>query len=62
MSIPKEDTSASYLKCPYCACIFFTQADLDAHLNRFGSNPAQHVRDYKEVNAKLEFGYGVDDS
>ncbi|MCL2643708.1 MAG: hypothetical protein FWD52_09455 [Candidatus Bathyarchaeota archaeon] len=61
MSVSKEAPLASYLKCPYCACIFFTQADLDTHIARFGSNSAQHVKDYKETNAKIEFGYGVEE-
>ncbi|MDR2707559.1 MAG: hypothetical protein LBB87_02270 [Nitrososphaerota archaeon] len=60
MSSPENN--ASPLKCPYCACIFFTQADLDAHLNRFGNDPVQHAKDYKETNAKIEFGYGSDDN
>jgi len=60
MSVP-EDTLASYLKCPYCACIFFTQADLTMHLKRFGNDNTQHIRDYKEVNTKIEFGYGGDE-
>jgi len=59
MSIP--DDSAQYLKCPYCACIFFTQKDLDIHLKRFGNNPDQHIKDYKETNIKIEFGYGSDE-
>jgi hypothetical protein len=59
MSIPVNN--ASPLKCPHCACIFFTQADLDAHLKHFGDNPTQHVKDYKEINAKIEFGYGSDE-
>jgi uncharacterized C2H2 Zn-finger protein len=55
------ENNASYLKCPYCACIFFTQLDLDAHIKQFGTNPTQHAKDYKDVNAKIEFGYGSDE-
>jgi hypothetical protein len=50
-----------YLKCPHCACIFFTQADLDAHLKRFGNNPAMHVDEYKKVHGRIEHGYGGDE-
>ena len=56
MSLSKD--SAQYLKCPHCACIFFTQADLDMHLKRFGNDSKQHVQDYKESNLKIEYGYG----
>ncbi|MDR2203610.1 MAG: hypothetical protein LBE76_04860 [Nitrososphaerota archaeon] len=50
-----------YLKCPYCACIFFTQTDLESHIKQFGNNPAQHVKEHKEINTKIEYGYGVDE-
>jgi uncharacterized C2H2 Zn-finger protein len=59
MTIPEN--KASYLKCPYCACIFFTQTDLDTHIKNFSDNPVQHAKDYKETNAKIEFGYGSDE-
>jgi hypothetical protein len=49
MSSPENN--ASPLKCPNCACIFFTQADLDVLVNRFGNNQVQHVIDYKDTNA-----------
>ncbi|MCL1976892.1 MAG: hypothetical protein FWG55_02110 [Candidatus Bathyarchaeota archaeon] len=58
MSTPENNLP--YLKCPYCACIFFTQADLDTHLKRFGNNPTQHVNDYKDANIKIEYGYGIE--
>ncbi len=47
-----------YLKCPHCAAIFFTQADLQIHLTRFGTNKAQHEYDYKKTHGRLEHGYG----
>jgi uncharacterized C2H2 Zn-finger protein len=47
-----------YLKCPYCACIFFTQADLDAHMARFGNSKGQHDYEYKKTHGRLEHGYG----
>ncbi|MGD6934955.1 MAG: hypothetical protein ACQCN5_12190 [Candidatus Bathyarchaeia archaeon] len=52
------ENNQPYLKCPHCACIFFTQADLDAHLKRFGNNTAQHVEDYKKTHGRVEHGYG----
>jgi uncharacterized C2H2 Zn-finger protein len=55
------ESNAQYLKCPYCPCIFFTQADLDTHLEHFGNNAAQHIKDYKEVNTKIEYGSGSDE-
>ncbi|MCL2287748.1 MAG: hypothetical protein FWC33_00995 [Candidatus Bathyarchaeota archaeon] len=59
MSKPENNTT--YIKCPYCACIFFTQTDLDIHIKKFGNNPTQHAKDYKETNAKIEYGYGNDE-
>jgi len=59
MEIPENNDV--YLKCPYCTCIFFTQTDLDTHLKAFGNDPTQHAKDYKEINAKIEFGYGSDE-
>ena len=56
MDLPKNN--ATHLKCPYCPCIFFSQPDLDKHMKQFSDNPAQHIKDYKEANAKIEFGYG----
>jgi uncharacterized C2H2 Zn-finger protein len=55
------ENKATYFKCPHCACIFFTQPDLDAHIKQFSNNPIQHAKDYKEINAKIEFGYGSDE-
>ena len=28
--------SGSYIRCPFCPCIFVSQSDLDLHLKRFG--------------------------
>ena len=47
-----------HLKCPHCACIFFTQADLQTHMTRFGTSKAQHDYDYKKTHGRLEHGYG----
>ncbi|MCL2135478.1 MAG: hypothetical protein FWH37_08015 [Candidatus Bathyarchaeota archaeon] len=55
MSNPEN--SVQYIKCPYCTCIFFTEADLCLHIKRFGDIRDQHISDYKEVNAKIEYGY-----
>ncbi|XHH09749.1 MAG: hypothetical protein ACFCUE_03740 [Candidatus Bathyarchaeia archaeon] len=55
------ENNQPHLKCPHCACIFFTQADLEVHLKRFGDNPVQHVDDYKRTHARIEHGYGSDE-
>lgn len=31
-----------FFKCPFCSCLFCSQADLDLHLKAFGANP--HIR------------------
>jgi len=59
MEIPNNNTV--YLKCPYCPCIFFNKKDLDTHIKHFGNNPTLHINEYKEVNAKIEFGYGSEE-
>jgi hypothetical protein len=46
------------LKCPYCACIFFNQQDLDKHLISFGKDKTQHEYNYRKVHGRLEHGYG----
>lgn len=50
-----------YLKCPYCACIFFSQADLQKHLVAMGQNKLQHDENYKKIHGRLEHGYGSDE-
>ncbi|MCW4003493.1 MAG: hypothetical protein NWE95_06240 [Candidatus Bathyarchaeota archaeon] len=54
----QEKNNNHYHKCPHCTCIFFTQADLQKHLARFGSNHEQHEYSYKKTHGRLEHGYG----
>ncbi len=54
-----EQTSNNhYFKCPYCACIFFTEADLKKHTAAYGAIKEQHVLAYKNTHGRLEHGYG----
>jgi hypothetical protein len=46
-----------YLKCPHCACLFFTQADLEVHMATFGGSKGQHDYEYKKTHGRLEQGY-----
>ncbi len=45
-------------KCPHCACIFLTQADLQKHIATFGAAKEQHEYAYKKTHGRLEHGYG----
>ncbi len=53
-----QKNSNQHLKCPHCACLFFTQADLQVHIKRFGSNAAQHLEYYRKTHGRVEHGYG----
>ena len=53
-----QKNSNNYLKCPHCAAIFFTQADLEMHMARFGASKLQHEYEYKKTHGRLEHGYG----
>ncbi len=44
-------------KCPYCACIFLTEADLQKHIATFSSSKEQHEYLYKKTHGRLEHGY-----
>ncbi len=46
-----------HIKCPHCACIFFTQADLQTHLNHFSNQKAEHDYQYRKIHGRLEHGY-----
>ena len=38
----EEKNNNHYYKCPHCACIFLTKADLQKHLNCFGDVKQVH--------------------
>jgi len=53
-----QKNSNQHLQCPHCASIFFTQADLDVHMKRFGNNAVQHLEYYRKTHGRVEHGYG----
>ncbi len=54
-----QETNPNKLyKCPYCACIFLTQADLEKHITFFGTSKEQHEFAYKKTHGRMEHGYG----
>ncbi|MGE5556518.1 MAG: hypothetical protein ACM3UY_09745 [Methanocella sp.] len=57
----QQNGSNPYLKCPHCACIFFSQADLQKHMAAFGQNKEQHIANYRKIHGRLEHGYGSDE-
>ena len=54
----EQKNNNQHLKCPHCACIFFTQADLQTHMARFGASKGEHEYQYKKTHGRLEHGYG----
>jgi uncharacterized C2H2 Zn-finger protein len=54
-----QDTNDNHLyKCPNCACIFLTQADLQKHMTHFGTTKEQHEYLFNKIHNRLEHGYG----
>jgi uncharacterized C2H2 Zn-finger protein len=53
-----QNGSNRYLKCPYCACLFFSQADLDKHIATYGAAKEVHEQNYRKTHGRLEHGYG----
>ena len=54
----EEHNSNQLYKCPHCACIFLTKADLQKHLSRFGDAKEQHASLYGKTHGRIEHGYG----
>jgi len=46
--------SGSFVRCPFCPCVFVSQSDLDLHLKAFGDVP--HIRQWRCVHILLEEG------
>ncbi len=53
----EEHNSNQHYKCPHCACIFLTQADLQKHMACFGDVKGEHEYQYRKVHGKIEHGY-----
>ena len=54
----EEKNSNHQYKCPHCACIFLTQADLQRHMDRFGDGKEEHEFSYRKTHGRIEHGYG----
>jgi hypothetical protein len=54
----QETNKNHHYKCPHCACIFLTQADLQKHIGVFGNTTENHDFSYKKTHGRLEHGYG----
>lgn len=37
-------------QCPYCPCVFETEADYEAHMKAFGTNKEEHLRRFQTHN------------
>lgn len=54
----QETNNNQHYKCPHCPCIFLTKADLQKHINHFGTTKENHEYTYKKTHGRLEHGYG----
>ena len=54
----QETNNNQHYKCPHCACLFSTQADMQKHLTVFGDKKEQHEYEYRKTHSRLEHGYG----
>ena len=55
--VEEANSNVNY-KCPHCACIFLTKADLQKHINCFGNVKEEHESNYRKTHGRLEHGYG----
>jgi uncharacterized C2H2 Zn-finger protein len=42
-------------QCPFCPCVFETEADYEAHMKAFGTNEEEHLRRF-QTHRRLERG------
>jgi uncharacterized C2H2 Zn-finger protein len=54
----EEQNGNQHFKCPHCACVFLTQADLQKHLSCFGAEKEAHADSYKRTHGRVEHGFG----
>jgi Zn-finger nucleic acid-binding protein len=54
----EEKNDNKCYKCPHCACVFLTQADLQKHMNCFGADKTEHASYYQRTHGRIEHGYG----
>ena len=47
-----------FLKCPFCPCVFLTQADLQRHLECMGDQKDEHLDFYRRTHGRIEHGGG----
>ena len=58
MTIVTENSELKnrYLKCPFCPCIFLTEADLAKHLGCMGDRKEEHIDCYRRTHGRIEHG------
>ena len=52
----ESDDIGKFLRCPYCPCIFITEADLQKHMDCMGQNREEHIDCYGRTHARIERG------
>ena len=55
-NLSEDDNLKQYLKCPFCPCIFLTEADLQKHLNCMGNQREEHLDCYRRTHGRIEHG------
>ena len=48
---------SNFFECPYCACVFVSQVDLESHLETFGFNKYEHNRKLDETHRSVDRTY-----
>lgn len=51
-----EENLKQHRQCPFCPCIFLTQADLQKHLDCMGNNREEHLDLYRRTHGRIEHG------
>lgn len=39
-----EKITEKFYECPHCSCTFATKSDLDGHIQAWGNNKEEHIR------------------
>jgi hypothetical protein len=51
-----EDNLNNLCKCPFCPCCFCSEADLQRHMESYGTSKSEHAETFRKVHGRLEHG------
>lgn len=46
-----------FILCPFCSCMFLTDADLELHLAHLGKNDVLHNDSFRSMHYEIELSY-----